>query len=118
MGSYKRVRTVDVTDVGDGKYDVHGEIDHAQGDGPGWGYAISNEIFASNAKPEANGIQVSLRRNITTAGSKAPKDIPSPGFIDDHCKPVLFVQGPVLLIKDTGDCVDDSVFQGYYLRTP
>ncbi len=115
-GTYGDPPVIKVTSVGDGKYDVHGEVDHTHGDGPGWGYTISNEISASDAKPDANAIRVSLRRDVTTAGSKAPKDIPSPGFIDDRCKPLLFVKGPVLLIKDTGDCGDGSAFQGYIVR--
>jgi hypothetical protein len=117
-GSYIRVRTFEITNIGDSKYDVHGEIDHTIGDGPGWGSTTSNEIIALAAKPQANAIQVSLRRDITTAGSKAPKGVAGPGFIDKRCKPMLFVKGPVLLIKDTGDCGDGSLFQGYYLRTP
>jgi hypothetical protein len=115
-GSYRRTVTVKITSAADGKYDVYGEIDHTQGDGPGWGYTISNEIFVQEAKPQTNAIQVTLRRNISVAGSKAPKGLTSPGFIDYSCKPVMFVKGPVLLIQDTGHCGDGSFFEGYYLR--
>jgi hypothetical protein len=115
-GSYTRVSVVNITRTAGGMYDVYGKIDHTQGDGPGWGYTISNEIFAHAVKPQANAIQVTLRRDVSTAGAKAPKDLTSPGLIDDRCKPVLFVKGLVLLIKDTGDCGDGSFFQGYYLR--
>jgi hypothetical protein len=115
-GSYKRVRIVDIASVGDGRYDVYGAIDHTMFHGPGWSGTISNEIFAHDAEPRANAIQVTLRRDISTAGPKAPPNLTSPGFIDERCRPVLFVKGPVLLIKDMGDCGDGSVFQGYYLR--
>jgi hypothetical protein len=115
-GSYRRVESVEIISAGVGKYNVHGKIDHTMGHGPGWGLTTSNEIFAFEAKIEADAIQVTLRRDIATAGSKAPKGVENPGFIDDRCRPVLFVKGPVLLIKDRGDCGDGSVFQGYWRR--
>jgi hypothetical protein len=116
VGSYGQPSAVEIGRTSTGRYEVYGDIDHTLEDGPGWGRTISNEIFAHDAEPRANAIQVTLRRDISTAGPKAPPNLTSPGFIDERCRPVLFVKGPVLLIKDTGDCGDGSVFQGYYLR--
>jgi hypothetical protein len=116
IGTYGQPSTVEIKSTNAGTYEVHGEYEHTIQDGPGWSASTRNEIFAHDAKPQGNAIHVSLRRNIVVAGAKAPKDLTSPGLIDDHCTPVLFVKGPVLLIKDIGDCGDGSVFQGYYLR--
>jgi hypothetical protein len=118
VGSYGQPSVVEIRRTSTGRYEVYGEIDHTLGDGPGWGYTISNEIFAHDAEPWANAIQLTLRRDISTAGPKAPADLTSPGFIDERCKPMLFVKGPVLLIKDTGECGDGSVFEDYWLRQP
>jgi hypothetical protein len=118
VGSYGQPSAVEIGRTSTGQYEVYGNIEHTLGDGPGWGYAISSEIFAHGAEPRADAIQVTLRRDISTASPNAPSSLTSPGFIDERCKPVLFVKGPVLLIKDMGDCGDGSAFEGYWLRNP
>jgi hypothetical protein len=116
VGSYGQPSVVEIRYTSTGRYEVYGKLDHTWEDGPGWGRTIANEIFAHEAELRASAIQLTLKRNVSTAGPKAPAGLMSLGFIDDRCRPVLFVKGPVLLIKDTGYCGDGSVFQGYYLR--
>jgi hypothetical protein len=85
-GTFRRTTSGEISSVPDGGYDVYGQIEHTQGHGPGWGYTMSNEIIANAAKPLANAIEARLRRDVTTAGSKAPTGIAShrPGRHEAH----------------------------------
>lgn len=114
-GRYGDPPTIRIERTGNGAYDIYGEYQHTIEDGPKWSRTTRSEISAHAAKPHANSLRVILRRNLSVTAGKAPVE-PSPGFIDEHCKPVLFVRGPVLLVKDKGHCGEGSVFEGYWLR--